>query len=50
MLNLDLLGGISFTKGCYVGQEVVAKAGGMASSHSGPKGTLEIIDCFVGLD
>jgi folate-binding protein YgfZ len=26
MLNLDLLGGISFTKGCYVGQEVVARA------------------------
>jgi tRNA-modifying protein YgfZ len=25
-LNLDLLGGISFEKGCYVGQEVVARA------------------------
>lgn len=25
MLNLDLLGGISFQKGCYVGQEVVAR-------------------------
>lgn len=25
MVNLDLLGGISFTKGCYVGQEVVAR-------------------------
>lgn len=25
MLNLDLLGAISFTKGCYVGQEVVAR-------------------------
>lgn len=25
MLNLDLLGGISFSKGCYVGQEVVAR-------------------------
>ncbi|HEY5720304.1 MAG TPA: folate-binding protein [Gammaproteobacteria bacterium] len=25
MLNLDRLGGISFTKGCYVGQEVVAR-------------------------
>ncbi len=23
--NLDLLGGVSFTKGCYVGQEVVAR-------------------------
>lgn len=26
MLNLDLIGGISFGKGCYVGQEVVARA------------------------
>ena len=26
MLNLDLLGGVSFDKGCYVGQEVVARA------------------------
>ena len=25
MLNLDILGGISFTKGCYTGQEVVAR-------------------------
>ena len=25
MLNLDLLGGISFHKGCYVGQEIVAR-------------------------
>lgn len=25
MLNLDLLAGISFTKGCYVGQEIVAR-------------------------
>lgn len=25
MLNLDKLGGISFTKGCYTGQEVVAR-------------------------
>jgi folate-binding protein YgfZ len=26
MLNLDLIGGISFTKGCYTGQEVIARA------------------------
>jgi folate-binding protein YgfZ len=26
MLNLDVLGGISFTKGCYTGQEVIARA------------------------
>lgn len=26
MLNLDLIGGISFGKGCYVGQEIVARA------------------------
>jgi len=25
MLNLDILNGISFTKGCYVGQEIVAR-------------------------
>jgi folate-binding protein YgfZ len=25
MLNLELLGGISFTKGCYVGQEIAAR-------------------------
>jgi folate-binding protein YgfZ len=25
MLNLDLLGGVSFNKGCYTGQEVVAR-------------------------
>ncbi|MGI9309138.1 MAG: YgfZ/GcvT domain-containing protein [Gammaproteobacteria bacterium] len=26
MLNLEKLGGVSFTKGCYVGQEIVARA------------------------
>ncbi|GAA5235740.1 folate-binding protein YgfZ [Verticiella sediminum] len=26
MANLDLIGGVSFTKGCYPGQEVVARA------------------------
>jgi hypothetical protein len=26
MLNLDLIGGLSFSKGCYVGQEIVARA------------------------
>lgn len=25
MVNLDLIGGISFTKGCYIGQEIVAR-------------------------
>jgi folate-binding Fe-S cluster repair protein YgfZ len=25
MLNLDRLGGISFNKGCYTGQEIVAR-------------------------
>ena len=25
MINLQLLGGVSFTKGCYVGQEIVAR-------------------------
>ncbi len=26
MLNLDLIGAVSFSKGCYVGQEIVARA------------------------
>jgi folate-binding protein YgfZ len=26
MLNLDLLGGVSFEKGCYTGQEIIARA------------------------
>jgi folate-binding protein YgfZ len=26
MVNLDLIGGVSFRKGCYVGQEIVARA------------------------
>ncbi|MDH3645364.1 MAG: hypothetical protein OER80_01190 [Gammaproteobacteria bacterium] len=26
MLNLDLIGGISFTKGCYPGQEIIARS------------------------
>ena len=26
MLNLDVLGGISFNKGCYTGQEIIARA------------------------
>jgi folate-binding protein YgfZ len=25
MMNLDLIGGISFSKGCYTGQEIVAR-------------------------
>jgi folate-binding Fe-S cluster repair protein YgfZ len=25
MLNLDLIGGVSYTKGCYPGQEIVAR-------------------------
>lgn len=32
MLNLDLLGAISFDKGCYVGQEVVARTEKLGSS------------------
>jgi folate-binding protein YgfZ len=32
MLNLDLLGAISFDKGCYVGQEVVAKTQNLGKS------------------
>jgi folate-binding protein YgfZ len=32
MLNLDLLGAISFEKGCYTGQEVVARTQNLGSS------------------
>ncbi len=32
MLNLDLLGAISFNKGCYTGQEVVARTQNLGSS------------------
>lgn len=32
MLNLDLLGAISFDKGCYTGQEVVARTQNLGSS------------------
>ena len=32
MLNLDLLGGISFNKGCYTGQEIVARTENLGRS------------------
>jgi len=32
MLNLDLLGAVSFDKGCYTGQEVVARTKFLGSS------------------
>ena len=32
MLNLDLLGAISFEKGCYTGQEVVARTQNLGKS------------------
>jgi tRNA-modifying protein YgfZ len=32
MLNLDLLGAVSFDKGCYVGQEVIARTENLGSS------------------
>ncbi|MFC3339002.1 YgfZ/GcvT domain-containing protein [Paracandidimonas soli] len=51
-LNLDLIGGVSFTKGCYPGQEVVARshyrgtikrrmACGQADSSSLPEGMVQ---------
>ena len=43
MLNLDKLGGISFNKGCYTGQEIVARTHylGKAKRH------LFLADCGV---
>lgn len=34
--NLDLLGSISFTKGCYVGQELTARTQFKVRTHSHP--------------
>lgn len=54
MINLDRIGAVSFTKGCYVGQEIVARtqhlgrikrrmyrARWSGSSHIGPGSTLD---------
>jgi len=38
MLNLDLLDGISFTKGCYTGQEIIARTQHLGRSSA---------DCFA---
>ncbi|MFZ2451586.1 MAG: folate-binding protein [Methylovulum miyakonense] len=35
MLNLDKLGGISFTKGCYTGQEIIARTHYLGKSKRG---------------
>lgn len=46
MLNLDLLSGISFTKGCYVGQEIIARTQHLGRikrrmlRYAGPAGAL----------
>ena len=43
MLNLEQLGGLSFTKGCYPGQEIVSRAKYRGSVKSGLfKGTLTL--------
>ena len=43
MLNLEPLGGLSFTKGCYPGQEIVSRAKYRGSVKSGLfKGTLTL--------
>lgn len=41
MLNLDELGGISYTKGCYTGQEIVARTHYLGSS----KRAMFVADC-----
>ncbi len=46
MLNLDLLGGLSFSKGCYTGQEVVARTQNLGRlkrrmlRYEGPAGVI----------
>jgi folate-binding protein YgfZ len=44
MLNLDKLGGISFDKGCYTGQEVVARTHYLGKA----KRELFIAECTIG--
>lgn len=41
MLNLDTLGGISFTKGCYTGQEIVARTHYLGKS----KRQMFVVEC-----
>ncbi len=43
MLNLDQLGGISFTKGCYTGQEIVARTHYLGKA----KRALFLAECAV---
>lgn len=43
MLNLETLGGLSFTKGCYPGQEIISRAKYRGAVKSGLfKGTLSV--------
>lgn len=45
MLNIDQLGGISFNKGCYTGQEIVARTHYLGKS----KRQLNLAECNVSL-
>ncbi len=53
MVNLDLLGGVSFTKGCYPGQEVVARSHYLGKLNQrmflfeGPAGLMPRSDVFL---
>lgn len=46
MLNLDLLGGVSFNKGCYTGQEIVARTHFLGKS----KRQLYLAECGDALE
>jgi hypothetical protein len=37
MVNFELLGGVNFKKGCYPGQEIVARSQYWASSSAAPR-------------
>ena len=61
MLNMDLLGGISFNKGCYTGQEIVARTHYLGKSKralflaecdtpSTPEPNSTIIDNIIGAE
>lgn len=46
MLNLDLLGGISFNKGCYTGQEIIARTHYLGKT----KRQMVVADCEAEID
>lgn len=51
MVNLDLLGGVSFTKGCYPGQEIVARSHYLGKQKRRMlRGVVDALDAVAGQD